>query len=206
MATDDKEDDNKEQTVDHGRRRFLAAATTVVGGIGAASASVPFVASWLPSEKVQAAGGPIKVDVSNMQYGEQITVEWRGKPVWIIKRTKQEIERMAKHHDRLRDPNSEVDQQPPYVDKLHRGIKSEYVILVGICTHLGCSPMYKPYLEETGADWPGGFFCPCHGSMFDLAGRVFKGVPAPINLAVPPHHFLSDTVVVIGEDKPRSNT
>ncbi len=203
MVDKDKNDQSNSDQIDQSRRKFLIALTSIVGGIGAIYASIPFLSSWLPSARAQAAGAPVQVDVSNLQAGEQTTVEWRGKPVWIIKRSKEDIERLrAKTHEALlRDPESKVtEQQPDYVNQAHRAIHEEYLVLVGICTHLGCSPVYRPYLDKLGEDWPGGFFCPCHGSTFDLAGRVFKGVPAPINLEVPPHRYINDHTIIIGED------
>jgi ubiquinol-cytochrome c reductase iron-sulfur subunit len=194
-------DHESHDVIDVGRRKFLVGLTTLLGGIGALFASVPFIGSWWPSEKAESAAAPVEVDLHNLQPGEQMTVEWRGKPVWIIRRTHEDILRLAPHEKNLRDPDSHVEeQQPSYVDRHHRGIKEKYLILVGVCTHLGCSPLYKPYLQELAAKWPGGFICPCHGSKFDLAGRVYKGVPAPINLLVPPHTFISEDVVVIGQE------
>lgn len=197
--TDQKD---KDKQVDHSKRRFLAAATTVVGGVGLAAAAYPFAASWLPSQRAQAAGAPVEVDISKLPPGAQMTVEWRGRPIWIIHRSPEAIEKLGGHDDRLRDPTSSVDQQPAYAQNPHRSLKPQYLILVGLCTHLGCVPKYVATKEGDdvvlGADWPGGFFCPCHGSMFDLAGRVFQGVPAPINLEVPPHQFVSDKTVIIG--------
>ncbi|KTD59967.1 ubiquinol-cytochrome c reductase iron-sulfur subunit [Legionella shakespearei] len=187
-------------SIDEERRRFLLTGTCVLGGIGAACALTPLVSSWLPSAKAQAAGAPVQVDLSRMQPGEQAIVEWRGKPVWIIRRTKEMLDHLSANSSLLRDPDSLTDQQPAYAQNLHRSINPEYLVLIGICTHLGCSPKYKPSLQELGPDWPGGFFCPCHGSTFDLSGRVFKGVPAPINLEVPPYHFLNEQTIVIGED------
>lgn len=192
----------QDDLIDEQRRRFLLTSTCALGGVGALCALTPFVASWMPSAKAQAAGAPIKVDLSKLEPGQQATVEWRGKPVWIIRRTPE----MLKHIDdedktRLRDPDSLVEQQPTYAKNKYRSIKPEYLVLIGICTHLGCSPKYKPTLKELGPDWPGGFYCPCHGSLFDLAGRVFKGVPAPINLEVPPYRFLSQHEIVIGENE-----
>lgn len=175
--------------------------TCVLGGVGAACALTPFITSWLPSSKAQAAGAPVKVDVSRMEPGEQAIIEWRGKPVWIIKRSKDMLNQLQKEDEsQLRDPDSLVEQQPEYAQNKFRSINPEFLVLIGICTHLGCSPKYKPSLGELGPDWPGGFFCPCHGSMFDLSGRVFKGVPAPINLEVPPYYFLDEHTIVIGED------
>ncbi len=191
-------------TVDNSKRRFLTtAASVVVGGAGAAAVAVPFVASMLPSAKAKAAGAPIEVDISKLEPGQRITPEWRGKPVWILRRTPETIADLASLDDQLRDPNSEnTDQQPDYCQNGTRSIRDEVIVLVGICTHLGCSPTFRPELapEDLGPDWKGGFFCPCHGSKFDLAGRVYKGVPAPTNLVVPPYHFLGDNRIVIGED------
>lgn len=192
---------NQDEQLDEERRRFLLHTICVLGGVGAACALTPFITSWLPSSKAQAAGAPVKVDVSRMEPGEQAIIEWRGKPVWIIKRSKDMLNQLQKEDEsQLRDPDSLVDQQPEYAQNKFRSINPEFLVLIGICTHLGCSPKYKPNLGELGPDWPGGFFCPCHGSMFDLSGRVFKGVPAPINLEVPPYHFLDDHTIVIGED------
>lgn len=194
-------DETQDSLIDEDRRRFLLTTTCVLGGVGAVCALTPFVSSWLPSAKAQAAGAPLEVDLSKMQPGEQAIVEWRGKPVWIIKRTKEMLEHLNNEDvTELRDPGSLVDQQPEYAKNNYRSIKPEYLVLIGICTHLGCSPKYKPSLGELGPEWPGGFFCPCHGSTFDLAGRVFKGVPAPINLEVPPYYFVNEHTIVIGED------
>lgn len=189
--------------VDKGRRRFLTATTVVIGGIGAAYTAVPFLASWKPSAKAQAAGAPVQVDISKLEPGQQLNVEWRGQPVWVIRRTEDSLKRMDGLSGVLRDPNSEVDQQPDYAQNEYRSIKPEYLVVVGICTHLGCSPVYRPEVgaADLGGDWPGGFFCPCHGSKFDLAGRVWAGVPAPTNLLVPPHRYVDDTHVLIGEDQ-----
>ena len=192
-------------TVDNGKRRFLTtAASVVVGGAGAAAMAVPFVASMLPSAKAQAAGAPVEVDISKLAMGQQMTVEWRGKPVWIIRRSTETIENLASLDNFLLDPASNVtSQQPEYCKNDTRSIREEIIVLVGVCTHLGCSPSYRPELapEDLGPDWKGGFYCPCHGSRFDLAGRVYAGVPAPINLEVPPYYFQGDHRVVVGEDK-----
>ncbi len=190
--------------VDTSRRRFLTAATTVVGAVGAVGAAVPFVASMWPSARAQAAGAPVEADISKLEPGAMMTVEWRGKPVWIVHRTQQNIDDLPKNDPFLRDPKSEVEsQQPPYCKNEYRAIKPEYAVIVGICTHLGCSPTYRPEIApaDLGENWRGGFFCPCHGSRFDLAGRVFQGVPAPTNLLVPPHMYLSDTRILIGKDE-----
>lgn len=190
------------QEVDQGKRRFLIAATTAMGGVATAAVAVPFVMSMLPSERAKAAGAPVEVDISKIEPGAMLTVEWRGKPVWIINRTKDMLDGLGKIGDKLSDPDLGVPQQPEYAKNATRSRKPELMVLVGICTHLGCSPTSKLKAGEEGmgADWPGGFFCPCHGSKFDLSGRVFKGSPAPINLEVPPHYYLSDARLLIGED------
>jgi ubiquinol-cytochrome c reductase iron-sulfur subunit len=190
---------------DKSKRRFLIAATTVVGGIGVGFASVPFILSLQPSAKTRAAGAPVEIDISKIEDGQRITVEWRGKPVWIVKRTKKILTDLATLTNQLRDPTSAETQQPTYAKNEHRAIKPEYLVVVGICTHLGCSPSYvtedDPGAKSLRADWKGGFFCPCHGSFFDLAGRVYQGVPAPSNLVIPPYTYLSDTRIVVGVDK-----
>lgn len=190
------------QEVDQSKRKFLIAATSVAGGVAAAAVAVPFVTSMMPSERAKAAGAPVEADISKIESGSMITVEWRGKPVWIVNRSQAMLDTLANHDDKLSDPKLEVtSQQPEYCANPARAIKSNIMVLVGICTHLGCSP--SPKLQtgaDMGADWPGGFFCPCHGSKFDLAGRVFKGSPAPINLVVPPHKYISDSVLLIGAD------
>ncbi|MCC4287186.1 ubiquinol-cytochrome c reductase iron-sulfur subunit [Vreelandella aquamarina] len=191
--------------VNKGRRRFLVGATSVVGAVGAVGVAVPFVASWQPSAKARAAGAPVQADISKLEPGQRMTVEWRGRPIWIINRTPEMIERTeALGADSLADPESEVPQQPAYIQGALRSIKPEIGVLIGICTHLGCSPLYRPEPDAEGVgvdNWPGGFFCPCHGSRFDLAGRVFSNVPAPTNLEVPPYRFESDDIIVIGEDE-----
>lgn len=185
-------------------RRNLIIATATVGGAGVVAAAVPFVASMMPSALAKGLGAPIEVDIGKLESGAKLTVAWRGKPVWIISRTKDMLQRLGKHDDRLTDPNSDVtSQQPAYCKNPTRSIKPEYMIAVGICTHLGCSPSDKLKPEsdnETGPNWDGGFYCPCHGSRFDLATRVFKGSPAPTNLVVPPHKYLTDTMIRIGDD------
>lgn len=188
--------------VDLRKRRFLTAAATVVGGIGVAFLAVPFIKSWLPSERAQAAGAPVEVDISKLEPGARLTVEWRGKPVWLVRRTAQMMDDLPTLDDQLRDPKSEDSEQPAYTKNEHRSIKPDLLILVGICTHLGCSPTFRPDRApaDLGSDWKGGFFCPCHGSRFDLAGRVYKGVPAPTNMTVPPYKFLSDSRVLVGFD------
>ena len=185
-----------------GRRRFLTAATTVVGAVGVGFVLVPFVSSMQPSAKARAAGAPVRADISKLEPGQMIRVKWRGKPVWLVRRTEKMLETLPTLVDTLRDPESPESEQPPYAQNAYRSIKPEVLITVGICTHLGCSPTYRPDAgaADLGADWEGGFFCPCHGSKFDLAGRVYKSVPAPTNLVIPPHRYLSETELVIGED------
>jgi len=185
-----------------GRRRFLTAATTVVGAVGTGFVLVPFISSMQPSAKARAAGAPIRADISKLEPGQMIRVKWRGKPVWLVNRTEQMLEKLPTLVSTLRDPDSLESEQPSYAQNEFRSIKPEVLITVGICTHLGCSPTYRPDVgaPDLGADWEGGFFCPCHGSKFDLAGRVYKSVPAPLNLVVPPHRYLSETELVIGED------
>lgn len=190
-----------DDTIDLSRRRFLTAATSVVGGVGVACAATPFIASWFPSTRTQALGAPVKIDVSKLELGAQLTVEWRGQPIWVIHRTKEMVSKLPSLDDLLRDPNSEHDQQPSYAKNEWRSIKQDYLVLVGLCTHLGCVPMYRPDIGSIEPSWPGGFFCPCHGSKFDLAGRVFKGVPAPLNLLVPPYRYASETEIIVGEDQ-----
>ena len=195
-----------EQTMDKSRRQWLI-ATSVVGGAGAAAVALPLVSTFAPSEKAKAAGASVEIDIAGMQPGEMRTVEWRGKPVWIVRRTPEMLASLATVEGDLADPKSArnpKDLTPEYAQNQHRSIKPEYLVAVGICSHLGCSPITK---FETGAqpslpdNWIGGFLCPCHGSTFDLAGRVFKNKPAPDNLEVPPHMYVSDTMLIIGEDK-----
>ena len=183
--------------VDNNRRRFLTAGTMVVGAIGTVAVAVPFAKSWNPSARARTAGAPVEADISKLQPGQQIIVKWRGKPVWIVRRDDKALETLAKVEDELRDPESDESIQPEYAHNQYRSRKPEYLIMEGICTHLGCSPTYRP---EITADFQGGFFCPCHGSKFDFAGRVYQGVPAPTNLTVPPHYFVSEGVILIGED------
>lgn len=190
-------------TVDCGRRRLLV-ATSVAAGAAGLAAVVPFVSTFAPSERARSSGAPVEVDVSKLAPGEMMTVEWRGEPVWIIHRTREMVDSLIKLADKLADPSSDRQQQPAYAKNAHRSIRPEYLVAVGICTHLGCSPTEKLKSgAESGisADWPGGFLCPCHGSMFDLAGRVYKGMPAPDNLEIPPHVYLSDARILIGEEK-----
>ncbi len=188
--------------VNKGRRRLLIGATTAVGAVGTAFVLVPFVKSMSPSARAQAAGAPVEVDISKVELGQRITAEWRGKPVWVVHRTEENLKDLPTLDDMLVDPTSEQPQQPDYCKNEYRSIKPEYLVAIGICTHLGCSPTYRPDIApaDLGPEWKGGFFCPCHGSRFDLAARVFKGVPAPTNLVIPPHKYLSDTVLLVGDD------
>jgi ubiquinol-cytochrome c reductase iron-sulfur subunit len=189
-----------DQAVDSKKRRFLLGATGVVGGVGAVTAATPFVMSFWPSARARAAGAPVEVDISKVEAGQLITVEWRGKVCWVLNRTKAMLASLPKLNDRLADPNSNVDQQPANCKNEHRSIKDSTWVAIGICTHLGCSPTFRPDVApaDLGPEWLGGFFCPCHQSKFDLAGRVFRGMPAPTNLVIPPYKFLSDAKIVIG--------
>ncbi|WP_293615265.1 ubiquinol-cytochrome c reductase iron-sulfur subunit [Porticoccus sp.] len=186
--------------VNEPRRRFLIGATSFVAGAGVVGAAIPFVQSWNPSAKAKAAGAPVKVNIGKLEPGAMVTVEWQGKPVWVIRRTIENVKNLAmeEHRDELRDPDSEVNQQPEYAKNEYRSIKEEYFVAVGICTHLGCVPNYEP--DGRAELRHALFFCPCHGSKFDLAGRVFKGVPAPTNLIIPPHQYLENNVLEIGSD------
>lgn len=190
------------EEADLSRRHFLTVATSVVGGIGAAFVAVPFVASFQPSARAQAMGGPVQVDISKLDDGAMVRVVWRGRPVWVLRRSSVMLERLASETVALRDPESAESEQPDYARNAYRSIKPEILVVVGTCTHLGCAPIerFDVGAADLGADWNGGFFCPCHGSKFDLAGRVFAGVPAPTNLAVPPYRFVGDDVVLIGDD------
>lgn len=185
------------------RRRFLTLATSVVGAGGAAAAAVPFLASMAPSERAKALGAPVSMDVENLEAGQMVTTAWRGKPVWVVSRSSEMIETLEDVSDRLRDPDSQQPQQPSYAQNQQRSIKPDILVMVGVCTHLGCSPKFRPEKApaDLGEDWLGGFFCPCHGSKFDLAGRVYKGVPATLNMEIPPHQYVSETEILIGEDK-----
>jgi ubiquinol-cytochrome c reductase iron-sulfur subunit len=183
-------------------RRNLVVATATAGGVAAAAAAVPFAASMMPSERAKALGAPVETDLSELKPGEMQILEWRGKPVWVLRRTPEMLEAIKKSDPQVADPASQVPLQPEYAKNEFRSIKPDIAVLVGVCSHLGCSPQYKGMEAkvEMGADWGGGFYCPCHGSKFDFAGRVYKGVPAPVNLTVPPYAFLSETKIVIGED------
>ena len=185
------------------QRRKLLIATSAAGAVAAGATAIPFVASLTPSERARAAGAPVEADVSKLAIGDMMTVEWRGKPVWVLRRTAEMLAALETNEQRLADPVSGEPQQPDYAANRHRSINPEYLIVIGICTHLGCSPSEK-FAPGTSqgmtADWPGGFLCPGHGSLFDLAGRVYKSMPAPTNLEVPPHHYLADTTILVGED------
>ncbi len=194
-----------DQEVDKDKRCFLVAATSVIGGVAAGAAAVPFVGSMFPSERAKAAGAPVEVDFGTLAPGEKITVEWRGQPVWVVRRTKEMLDTLSKLDAVVSDPQSERKKDeltPGYARNQHRSIKPEYLVVVGICTHLGCAPVdkFKAGPEPFESNWQGGFYCPCHGSLFDLAGRVYKNKPAPDNLRVPPHKFLTDTRILIGDD------
>jgi ubiquinol-cytochrome c reductase iron-sulfur subunit len=184
-------------------RRTLVVATSVAGGAAAVGAAVPFVASMMPSERARAAGAPVEAEIATLQPGELRVFEWRGKPVWVIRRTKEMIDSLKAVVPNLTDPQSKASEQPDYAKNEYRSVKPEIMVMEGVCTHLGCSPQLKPAdaKAEMGADWLGGFYCPCHGSKFDYAGRVFRGAPAPTNLRVPPYTFVSDAQLLIGEDK-----
>ena len=191
------------KSADTSRRKFLVGVTAALSAAGVVGVATPFVASWKPSAKAKAAGAPVKVDISKILPGEQIRAEWRGKPVFVLRRTPEMLESLKVLADRVADPKSEKPQQPSYATNEARSINPEIAVLVGICTHLGCSPQFRPEVgvADLGDDWLGGYFCPCHGSSFDLAGRVYKSVPAPSNLVVPPHSYESDNVLIIGVDE-----
>jgi ubiquinol-cytochrome c reductase iron-sulfur subunit len=187
--------------VNHGRRRFLTVTTAVVGAVGAAGAAVPFFNSWKPSERAQSAGAPVEVDISKLEPGQRIIAQWRGMPVWIFRRSPEQLAALKTLDNQLVDPNSDnSDQTPEFAKNAQRAIKPDVAVIVGICTHLGCSPLYVPEMVPQAFDdkWQGGFFCPCHQSRFDLAGRVYSGVPAPSNLRVPPYNFVSDNLIMVG--------
>lgn len=193
--------DNKE--INQGRRRFLSVATAGAGAVAAAGVATPLVASWFPSERAKAAGVSIEVDVSKIESGQLTVVEWRGKPIFVLNRTEQQVKDLSSLDGQMVDPSSELEQQPEYCKNPIRSIKPNVWVGIGICTHLGCSPSYRPDVGAAdlgGSNWKGGFFCPCHGSKFDLAGRVYKGVPAPSNLVIPPYKYLNDNVILVGED------
>ncbi|KPJ81653.1 MAG: ubiquinol-cytochrome c reductase iron-sulfur subunit [Gammaproteobacteria bacterium SG8_30] len=192
--------------VDQGRRQLLTAATALTGAVGAAFAAVPFLASWKPSARAKALGAPVEIDISKLEPGALLKVEWRGKPVWVLRRTEEMIAGLDEVQGLLADPDSEISEQPEYARNEVRAIRPEFLVVLGVCTHLGCAPIerFRAGDAELGADWPGGFYCPCHGSKFDLAGRVFKGVPAPTNLVVPPYAFVDDNHILVGQDQSRA--
>ena len=191
------------EPVNHGRRRFLTATTAVVGAVGAGFVAVPFIKSWNPSERAKLAGAPITADISALEEGQRLILEWRGQPIWIVRRSQAVLQALPTLDDVLSDPSSQnPEQQPEYAANELRSIKPEVSVLVGLCTHLGCSPEMVAQIapQPFDAQWKGGYFCPCHKSKFDMAGRVYQGVPAPTNLVVPPHHYVDDTTIVIGVD------
>jgi ubiquinol-cytochrome c reductase iron-sulfur subunit len=189
--------------VNAGRRKFLVASTSAVGAAGAVGIAVPFLGSWQPSAKARAAGAPVKADISKLEPGQMVVVEWRGKPVYVLHRTPEQLAGLESLNDQLKDPSSEISVQPDYITGDDRSIRPELLVVEGLCTHLGCAPKFRPEVgaADLGGDaWIGGFFCPCHGSKFDLSGRVYAGVPASANLVVPPHSFEGDDILVIGVD------
>ncbi|MFZ8887122.1 MAG: ubiquinol-cytochrome c reductase iron-sulfur subunit [Steroidobacteraceae bacterium] len=194
------------EQVDKGRRQLLTAATALTGAVGAAFAAAPFLASWKPSARAKALGAPVEIDISKLETGSMLKVEWRGKPVWVVRRSEDMVKSLDTDVGLLADPDSESSEQPDFARNPARALKPEYLVVLGVCTHLGCAPLsrFTPGDAELGADWPGGFYCPCHGSKFDLAGRVFKGVPAPTNLAVPPYAFVDDNHILVGADQSRA--
>lgn len=195
--------------IDRGRRQLLTAATTLTGAVGVAFAAVPFLASWKPSARAKALGAPVEIDIGKLESGAMLKIEWRGKPVWVLRRTPEMIERLRANDALLADPDSRMSRQPDYAQNEARAVNAEYFVVLGVCTHLGCAPMsrFEPGDAELttlqAGDWPGGFYCPCHGSKFDLSGRVFRGVPAPTNLEVPPYTFADRGRIVIGLDQAR---
>ncbi|MCK9534170.1 MAG: ubiquinol-cytochrome c reductase iron-sulfur subunit [Pseudomonas sp.] len=189
--------------VNAGRRRFLVAATSVVGAAGAAGAAIPFLGSWAPSARAKAAGAPVRVNIGKIEPGQQIVAEWRGQPVFVLHRTPEIMQGLKKIEAQLADPESKQSEQPTYVDASMRSIKPEVLLVLGVCTHLGCAPTFRPEVApaDLGPEWVGGYFCACHGSRYDLAGRVYKAQPAPLNLLVPPHSYETDSIVIIGVDE-----
>ena len=202
MSKKPEVEENNQDNINQGRRQFLIAGTTAVAAVGAVGVALPFLQSWTPSARARAAGAPVKLDLSKLGAGQMAMVAWRGKPVYAVNRPQDVLDRL-KHTDSLRDPESKESLQPEYIKGETRAIKPKYLILMGVCTHLGCAPKFRPELApaDLGAQWRGGFFCPCHGSKFDLSGRVYTGVPAPTNLTVPPHYYETDTVVIVGLDQ-----
>lgn len=207
-GVDDPINEPVNEPVNQGRRRFLTATTAVVGAVGAGFVAVPFIKSWNPSARTKLAGAPVSADISALGEGQRLMLEWRGQPIWIVKRSKASLATLPTLDGQLRDPNSaNLDQQPAYIKGEPRSIKPEISVLVGLCTHLGCVPEMKAEIrpEPFDPEWKGGYFCPCHKSKFDMAGRVYQGVPAPTNLLVPPHHYENDTMIVIGVDPSSSS-
>lgn len=196
---------SQEDGVDQTRRWLAIGATSAVGAVGAGFVAVPFVKSWNPSAKAKAAGAPVTVDISKLEVGQKMLVEWRSKPVWVIRRSPEAMAHLITVEPKLRDPNSEVDQQPAYAKNRYRARedRKEIIVMIGLCTHLGCSPTYRPEITQ---DWDGGFFCPCHGSKFDFSGRVHKGVPAPTNLEIPPYSYVAENknLLIVGVDEENS--
>ena len=194
------------EQVDKGRRQLLTAATTLTGAVGVAFAAAPFLASWKPSARAKALGAPIEIDISKLEMGAMLKVEWRGKPVWVVRRSPAMVAGLPQVEPLLADPGSQASDQPEYAQNEARAIRPEYLVVLGVCTHLGCAPIsrFTPGDADLGADWPGGFYCPCHGSKFDLSGRVFKGVPAPTNLPIPPYAFVDDNHILVGQDQSRA--
>lgn len=186
--------------VNQGRRRLLVTATSVIGAVGVAGTAIPFIKSWSPSAKAKAAGAPIRVNISKLESGRQIVIEWRGQPVFVLRRGADALERLSRLENQLADPDSHDSIQPDYVNSRLRSIRPDVLVVVGVCTHLGCSPIFRPEVApaDLGTEWLGGYFCPCHGSRYDLAGRVYKAQPAPLNLVVPPYAYESEHIIVIG--------
>lgn len=186
------------EEVDLERRRLLKIVACTLGACGVAAAVTPFVAALMPSKMTKALNEPLSVDISQLNVGEMMTVHWRGKPVWLIRRSAAELKALRQVNPQLRDPDSTTDQQPLFAQNAYRSLKPDILVLIGLCTHLGCIPNFMPPMATLGSDWPGGFLCPCHGSQYDLAGRVFKNMPAPLNLQVPPYHYIDESTLVIG--------
>jgi len=189
--------------VNTGRRRFLIGATSAVGAAGAVGIAIPFVGSWNPSARAKAAGAPVKADIGKLEPGQMVVVAWRGKPVYVVNRTEEMLANLPKLNDELKDPESEISIQPDYISGIGRSLRTELLVIEGLCTHLGCAPKFRPEVgaADLGGDaWLGGFFCPCHGSKFDLSGRVYSGVPASTNLVVPPYSFEGENILVVGVD------
>jgi ubiquinol-cytochrome c reductase iron-sulfur subunit len=195
-------EDPMTEEADLSRRHFLTLATAATAAVGAGFAAVPFLASWEPSARARALGAPVEVDISKLEPGQLVRVEWRGRPVWVLNRTERMLESLDRVTEELADPDSSESQQPPYAENQYRSRRPEYLVLISNCTHLGCVPLprFEVAPADLGPDWRGGFYCPCHGSRFDLAGRVYAGVPAPTNLVVPPYQFVDDSTILVGSD------